>query len=214
MAEIADVDDALRYWTALAALIPDTPLFPVEDFAEMVQYLTPVLIDGDGWEDLVNALDDAVGRVAGGARVGEGCRDRGVALRKAGRPLDALHEIHRAKLEWWTGDTLRCALLAMSFIAQLYRDLNLPLAAKQYALAVAATSGYTWLGGTTKSLTPKALRAKILCARHNSALSPLDAVAGDLFEAVREIDTVLGDHAPPAPSRIGSSTEATCSGGC
>ena len=136
MSDIVDVDDALRYWTELATLIPDTPLFPVEDFAEIVQYLTPVLIDADGWEDLVTALDEAIGRVAGAARVGEACRDRGVALRAAGRPLDALHEIHRAKLEWWTGDTLRGALLAMTLIAQLYRDLKLPLAAKQYALAV------------------------------------------------------------------------------
>lgn len=140
MWEIADVDDALRYWTELAALIPDAPLFPVEDFAEIVQYLTPVLIDADGWEDLVTALDDAVARMAGGARAGEACRDRGIALRRAGRPLDALHEIHRAKLEWWTGDTLRGALLAMSLIAQLYRDLNLPMAAKQYALAVAGAA--------------------------------------------------------------------------
>ena len=140
MWKIADVDDALRYWTELAALIPDTPLFPVEDFAEIVQYLTPVLIDADGWEDLVTALDDAVSRVAGGGRAGEACRDRGVALRHAGRPLDALHEIHRAKVEWWHGDTLRGALLAMSFIAQLYRDLKLPMAAKQYALAVAGAA--------------------------------------------------------------------------
>ena len=140
MSDIVDVDDALMYWTELAMLIADTPLFPVEDFAEIVQYLTPVLIDADGWEDLATALDNAVGRVAGAARVGEGCRDRGVALREAGRPLDALHEIHRAKLEWWTGDTLRGALLAMTFIAQLYRDLKLPLAAKQYALAVAGAA--------------------------------------------------------------------------
>ncbi len=140
MSDIVDVDDALRYWTELATLIPDTPLFPVEDFAEIVQYLTPVLIDADGWEDLVTSLDEAIGRVAGAARVGEGCRDRGVALRAAGRPLDALHEIHRAKLEWWTGDTLRGALLAMTLIAQLYRDLKLPLAAKQYALAVAGAA--------------------------------------------------------------------------
>lgn len=138
--EIADVDGALRYWTELAKLIPETPLFPVEEFAEIVQYLSPALIDADGWQELVTAVDAAVGRVAGGGRVGELCRDRAVVLRKSGRPLDALREIHRAKVEWWTGDTLRGALLAMSFIAQLYRDLKLPMAAKQYALGVAGAA--------------------------------------------------------------------------
>jgi hypothetical protein len=134
--EIADVDDALRYWTELARLIPETPLFPVEEFAEIVEYLAPALIDADGWRELINAVDAAVGRAAGGARVGERCRDRAVVLRDSGRPVDALHELHRAKVEWWTGDTLRGALLAMLFIAHIYRDLKLPIAAKQYALGV------------------------------------------------------------------------------
>ncbi len=140
LCEIADLDDAVAAWTELSTLIPDTPLFPVDEFTEIVQYLTPALIDADGWEGLVTALDAATGRVAGGARAGELCRDRAVALRRNERPLDALHEIHRAKVEWWTGDTLRGALLAMSFIAHLYRDLKLPLAAKQYALAVAGAA--------------------------------------------------------------------------
>jgi hypothetical protein len=138
--EIADVDEALAYWTELARLIPDTPLFPVEDFAEIVQYLAPALIDADGWRELVTAVDAAVSRVAGGGRAGEMCRDRAVVLRDNGRPLDALHELHRARVEWWTGDTLRGALLAMLFIAQLYRDLKLPMAAKQYALGAAGAA--------------------------------------------------------------------------
>lgn len=143
MAEIVDIDDALRYWTELASIIPDTPLFPVEDFARNVQYLTPVLVDADGWEQLTDTLDAAIARVAGGARAGEAGRDRSIALADAGRPLAALHEMHRAKAEWWTGDTLRGALLAMAYIAQLYRRLRLPFAAKQYALAVAGAAQST-----------------------------------------------------------------------
>lgn len=138
--EIADVREAVRYWTELAGLIPETPLFPVEEFAEIVQYLTPALVDAEEWPELVTAVDAAIGRVAGGARVGERCRDRAIVLRDSGRPLDALRELHRAKVEWWTGDTLRGALLAMSFIAHLYRDLKLPMAAKQYALGVAGAA--------------------------------------------------------------------------
>jgi hypothetical protein len=202
MSDIVDVDDALRYWTELATLIPDTPLFPVEDFAEIVQYLTPVLIDADGWEDLVTALDDAVGRVAGAARVGEGCRDRGVALRDAGRPLDALHEIHRAKLEWWTGDTLRGALLAMIFIAQLYRDLKLPLAAKQYALAVAGAAQSVG-GDDVADLVP----AGMLLA------SEISYQAGDWLAALEELEIgVIAMHAlgqEGSPTVIGMAQRAT-----
>src|SRR5262249_54122281 len=43
-----------------------------------------------------------------------------------------------AKIRWFHGDTLRGALLTMVVIANIYRDLGLLHAAKQYALATAA----------------------------------------------------------------------------
>jgi hypothetical protein len=183
--EIADVDEALAYWTELARLIPDTPLFPVEDFAEIVQYLAPALIDADGWRELVTAVDAAVSRVAGGGRAGEMCRDRAVVLRDNGRPLDALHELHRAKVEWWTGDTLRGALLAMLFIAQLYRDLKLPMAAKQYALGAAGAAQS--VGGDVEAyLVPTGM---LLSA-------DISYQAGDWLAALEELEIgVIAMHA-------------------
>jgi len=49
-------------------------------------------------------------------------------------------------------------------------------------------SGAAWIPkGQTQDLPLKALQANILCRRHNSALSPLDTMAGKLFRAVNEI---------------------------
>jgi hypothetical protein len=49
-------------------------------------------------------------------------------------------------------------------------------------------SGAAWIApGQTQDLPLKALQANILCRRHNSALSPLDTMAGKLFRAVNEI---------------------------
>lgn len=62
-------------------------------------------------------------------------------------------------------------------------------------------SGLAWLNGEVKDLSPASLTSKILCERHNSVLSPLDAEAGKLFDALGEIDAALGDTAPPAPSK-------------
>lgn len=45
--------------------------------------------------------------------------------------------------------------------------------------------GMAWQKGETSELRAKALGAKILCDRHNSALSPLDAMAADLFRTLR-----------------------------
>lgn len=47
-------------------------------------------------------------------------------------------------------------------------------------------SGLPWLNGQEKVLPPDALASKILCERHNSALSPLDAMAVHLFQAFDE----------------------------
>jgi len=47
-------------------------------------------------------------------------------------------------------------------------------------------SGLPWLNGKEKVLPPNALASKILCERHNSALSPLDGMAVHLFRAFDE----------------------------
>jgi hypothetical protein len=47
-------------------------------------------------------------------------------------------------------------------------------------------SGFPWMNGQTKNLPPDALAAKVLCERHNSALSPLDDIAVRLFQAFDE----------------------------
>lgn len=48
-------------------------------------------------------------------------------------------------------------------------------------------SGLRWQeAGQEKVLSPNALASKILCDRHNSALSPLDAIAANLFGAFNE----------------------------
>jgi len=49
-------------------------------------------------------------------------------------------------------------------------------------------SGLPWLGNEHKVVSPDSLASKVLCERHNSALSPLDAIAVSLFQAFDEQD--------------------------
>jgi len=44
-------------------------------------------------------------------------------------------------------------------------------------------SGLRWLGNEKKVVSPDSLTSKILCERHNCALSPLDGIAVRLFQA-------------------------------
>ena len=62
--------------------------------------------------------------------------------------------------------------------------------------------GVTWLPpGTSKVIGLNALTAKILCQRHNSALSPLDTEAGQFF---RQLQTIDNDSRRKSLSRRGS----------
>ncbi len=47
-------------------------------------------------------------------------------------------------------------------------------------------TGFPWVPHGEKVVSPSALASKILCQRHNSALSPLDAIAVHLFQAFDE----------------------------
>lgn len=53
----------------------------------------------------------------------------------------------------------------------------------------ATVSGFPWMeSGDWQPLVPKAMASKILCERHNSVLSPLDAEAAKLFVALLAAD--------------------------
>lgn len=55
----------------------------------------------------------------------------------------------------------------------------------------AIVSGTPWLKGQSKAISPNALASKILCERHNNALSPLDAIAGQVFRGIRAMQESL-----------------------
>lgn len=134
---VIDLGETMRAWGELATRLNETPLFPVDRFATRLSVMAPLLLDQPGYREFIDAVDAGVARTSGAAAVAERARDRGLHLRRAGRTLDALHELHTAKVEWWKGDTLRGSLLSMLLIAGCYRDLGMLQAAKYHALGVA-----------------------------------------------------------------------------
>jgi hypothetical protein len=51
-------------------------------------------------------------------------------------------------------------------------------------------SGFPWLKGESRVMTFASMTSNCLCAAHNNALSPLDAVAGQFFQAIKNCGTV------------------------
>ena len=133
---LTDVSRTLSAWTELMKNLEETPLFPIQGLADILQLLVPLWSNQAEWRALLDLVDEAVGERVGKKALAARARDRAIKLLRAGRCLDALEEFHRAKLEWWSGETVRGSLLAMLIIARLYLELRLPQASKSYALAV------------------------------------------------------------------------------
>ena len=139
-----NVSRALSAWTELVEGLDETPLFPLQPLAQVLQMLLPLWSTQDEWRRLLDLVDDEIGDREGRNAVAERARDRAMALMNGDRLLEALEELHRARVDWWSGETVRGSVLASLMIAQLYMQLRLFAAAKTYALAaatMAATSG-------------------------------------------------------------------------
>ena len=134
---LANLSRTLSAWTELLDNLEETPLFPIESVADTLQLLVPLWSRQAEWRKLLDLADEVVGERSGKHILAARARDRAIRLLRAGRILDALEEFHKAKIEWWTGETVRGSLLSMIFIAKLYLELRLPQASKSYALAVA-----------------------------------------------------------------------------
>jgi hypothetical protein len=132
-----DIDEAMRAWRDLAQLLETTPLYPVASWAEMLDFLSPLLLQQPGWEQIEHAVDEALERVRGGDVAAQRARQRALQLHEAGQLRAALAELHRAIERWWSGDNLRPALACMLGAGDVYKQLHLPQAAKHYYLAVA-----------------------------------------------------------------------------
>ncbi|MET8062552.1 hypothetical protein [Micromonospora sp. NPDC005313] len=139
-ARLMDVNGGMADLVQLCRRLPDAPLFPLESLGEIFDLLAPMLADHPAYRTVRDALDDATDRIMGQAAKADRARKRGTAFLNAGRLLDALNEIHDAKVNWWHGDTMRGALLAMLLVADIYSRLHLPLAAKHYALQAAGAA--------------------------------------------------------------------------
>jgi hypothetical protein len=179
-----DIEVTMAAWSELAGLLEDTPLFPVEAWARQLEFLAPALVGHSGWAEIEDAVDAAIARLHGGDAAAVRARDRAVRLQEAGRLRAALGEFQKAKMRWWNGDSLRGALLCMLGIAEIYRELRLPLAGKQYALAVAVITH----GSDDEEVSDLLPKAAVMAAE-------MDYAAGVWAGAVELADVGLMGHA-------------------
>lgn len=132
-----DIDDMFKWLSRLISVAKKAPLFPVEDFSDTLTVLTPLIGKDQRFEKLMRGVDALLEARSKGYLVAEKSRDRAVEFMKTGQTLAAIDELHRAKVRWFTGDTLKGTILALLTLSNAYLALGLVYAAKYHALGAA-----------------------------------------------------------------------------
>ena len=127
----------LQWWLKIIDLVPEAPLFPLDTFADCMTAVCPNLGDNSEFASLTARIDELLAKRVGGFIAAEKCRDRAVAHYAAGQILDAIREVHKAKINWFAEETLGGSLLAMLLLSHWYRELGLAMASKYYGLVIA-----------------------------------------------------------------------------
>jgi hypothetical protein len=155
-------ESPFAWWNELLDLVPAAPLFPLDRFADCLTVMCAYAHRLPGYSELTGRVDEALSKRIGGFAAAQKCRDRAIALHKNGQILDAITEIHKAKVNWFADETLLGSILAMLVVGQWYRDLDLFFAAKYYGLAAAYIASHS-RDHDVQRKTPSALFEAALC---------------------------------------------------
>jgi len=133
---VASVPEAFHYWTTLAKLAVQAPLFPLERFADRLAKYAVWIGAYPDYDALTQSVDALVAERFGQFKAAEKCLERAKAFYETGDLPRAMAQLHRAKVDWFAEEALPKAILAMRMLSQIYAEQGLFFAAKYYALAV------------------------------------------------------------------------------
>ena len=133
---LRSADAANRFfdlWGDVVRQIKKTPYYPVKHIAEILEQATPLLGTHPKFRSIADDVDLLVAERAGAGAAAELARRRAVAHLNAKRYLAALNELQKAKIGWFSGETMDGSILSMLVISHSLSELNLHFAARYYA---------------------------------------------------------------------------------
>ncbi len=178
-----DPAPAIQAWSRLLDIVPKAPLFPLEEFSQRLAAFVPFLVDAPGYENLTDRTDRLLAQRTGRFAAARNCANRARELSRAGRPLLAIRELNRAKVDWFAAETLPLALGSMLLASRHYLNLDLIYAAKYYAMAAA----YLALGSSDP-------RVKNLVVPALALAADCDYKAGSWLQAAQLLRLVQVAH--------------------
>jgi hypothetical protein len=129
-----DAGGMFSFWRKMLRHIPDSPLFPLEQFADVLTILVTYFAEDARFEEIAKRTDALLEKRSSAHIAAEKCRDRAVELLSNGKVLHAIRQLHTAKVKWFSAETLRGTILSMLVLSDSYLGIGLTYAARHYAL--------------------------------------------------------------------------------
>ena len=130
-----DLGPVVGDWRDALKIAKENPFCDIEHFTGIIGLLTPLFGDVPEFQDFVDEFDSLIALRDGAAAAGERARDRAITLFEAGKNLAAIDQLQRAKEGWFSAETMTGSITAALMLAETYRVLHLPWAARLYASA-------------------------------------------------------------------------------
>ncbi len=129
-----DLAACVAPWIRLTESLPDAPMFPVQEFHDLIVRFAEEMEDPPVFDDLLNRARPFLAERAGATALAES------HFRRAQHFLDieqiprALRELHSARLKWFGHETIGEAAHCCLLLSRCYHRLGLHIAAIYYAL--------------------------------------------------------------------------------
>ncbi len=137
------IDRGFDDWERMFDEAESTTLFPIEEFARLLSRITSQIGRHARFAALADRADTLLAKQEGPAAAAEKTFERALAFYERDELLEAIRDLHRVHLRWFTGDSMARFQRATVVLANCYLELGLACAAKNVALAGAFIAKYS-----------------------------------------------------------------------
>jgi len=128
---------AIDVWRRMLKEVRAAPLFPLERFGKLLSMLAAEMEYGEAFSRLVRDTDKLLAARFGKHKIAEQAFARAQSYYEAGRTLEAIDELHKARIASFTEERARDSVQFCIFLAKMYSQIGLHFAAKWYGLGAA-----------------------------------------------------------------------------
>lgn len=144
---VKNFDKSLEYLERIFVFLPEAPLFPLDRLSDRIKEEIKIFMENQvpvniaRLEAIAQKIDDEFLSIRyGDFKAGQNYKDRAMLYFQNNDIVTAINLLHKAKLKWFSDETLKGSLLTILMLSECYQKLGMNFAAKYYALAAAHIS--------------------------------------------------------------------------